>query len=680
MQDENYEPTGSGARAVIAEYKNTKVGELTPKKSLSSSLMILFAILFAMLLSSLLSTSQSFTPSISAKFSDKLSINYLFFPAPTRAQCIRLTSQFEVAIMNTCVACKINTLCQEGNHYETLLTALPSNTVIAKFPNGVASYATADQSTAQSLCESTAIYDVGIDCANSSDKESLVVNSIAKTLYGWLLLPALFGAIIATILFSIGREQRLPPDERAMTGHRQANAVITCLADVTGVTLSWLAVTHGLWITEAIPSSQLNNLTTFSLTLALCVWFTVGVRHYARRRALYDESWQIFSAVTLIGLVHIAITAFTGASGVWPVLLIWITALILVPCIRHLARIVLDNLDLWRRPVVVVGVGDNASSAIRAVTDDFTLGYKVLALADPDAATDPSASIEVGTGLPVISITQLEALEDKVEVLIALDSMQDRGAQQIVHKLVAANRRVHLIPSLRGLPTMGMQVSHFFSHNTVMLTMRNNLSRPDFKIVKRCFDLVAAAIGLILLSPLFLYVSVQVKKDGGPAFYGHTRIGKRGKPFNCLKFRSMHIDSQRMLEELLENDPEARAEWERDFKLKNDPRITKIGELIRATSIDELPQLFNVLRGEMSLVGPRPIIQEELTRYGDYQPFYLRVSPGITGLWQVSGRSDTSYDERVGLDVWYTQNWSLIYDIAILFKTVVVVLGRKGAY
>ena len=142
----------------------------------------------------------------------------------------------------------------------------------------------------------------------------------------------------------------------------------------------------------------------------------------------------------------------------------------------------------------------------------------------------------------------------------------------------------------------------------------------------------------------------------------------------------MHVDSQRLLQELLAEDPSAREEWERDFKLKDDPRITKVGKFIRETSIDELPQLINVLKGEMSLVGPRPIIQEELDRYGDYQQFYLRVRPGITGLWQVSGRSDTSYEERVGLDVWYTQNWSLVYDVAILVKTIDVVFARRGAY
>jgi len=150
--------------------------------------------------------------------------------------------------------------------------------------------------------------------------------------------------------------------------------------------------------------------------------------------------------------------------------------------------------------------------------------------------------------------------------------------------------------------------------------------------------------------------------------------------FPCYKFRSMVLNSQEVLQQLLDSDPEARAEWERDFKLKNDPRITPVGRFIRKTSLDELPQLFNVLRGQMSLVGPRPIISEELIRYDENVDYYLMAKPGMTGLWQVSGRNDVDYDTRVYFDSWYVKNWSLWNDIAILFKTVKVVLHRDGAY
>ncbi|HCI4318393.1 TPA: sugar transferase, partial [Klebsiella pneumoniae] len=170
------------------------------------------------------------------------------------------------------------------------------------------------------------------------------------------------------------------------------------------------------------------------------------------------------------------------------------------------------------------------------------------------------------------------------------------------------------------------------------------------------------------------------RKDGGPAIYGHERVGKNGRKFKCLKFRSMVINSKEVLENLLINDNEAREEWEKTFKLKNDPRITKIGHFLRRTSLDELPQLFNVLKGEMSLVGPRPIITEELQRYNEEVDYYLLSKPGMTGLWQVSGRSDVDYDTRVYLDSWYVKNWSMWNDIAILFKTIAVVLNRDGAY
>ncbi|EOJ2904138.1 sugar transferase, partial [Klebsiella pneumoniae] len=207
-----------------------------------------------------------------------------------------------------------------------------------------------------------------------------------------------------------------------------------------------------------------------------------------------------------------------------------------------------------------------------------------------------------------------------------------------------------------------------------------NLAKWSSRILKRTFDIVGALGIILLLSPLLIYISRKVRKDGGTAIYGHERVGKGGKPFKCLKFRSMVVNSKEVLEELLANDPEVKAEWDATFKLKNDPRITSIGHFLRRTSLDELPQLFNVLKGEMSLVGPRPIITAELERYNDEVDYYLLSKPGMTGLWQVSGRSDVDYDTRVYLDAWYVKNWSMWNDIAILFKTINVVLKKDGAY
>ena len=202
-----------------------------------------------------------------------------------------------------------------------------------------------------------------------------------------------------------------------------------------------------------------------------------------------------------------------------------------------------------------------------------------------------------------------------------------------------------------------------------------------FPIAKRALDVIGAGLGLVLLAPFFLVVALLVRADGGPAFYAHQRVGRGGKLFGCLKFRSMVIDSQARLEALLASDPAARAEWEATRKLKNDPRITRIGRFLRSTSLDELPQLINVLRGEMSLVGPRPVQEAEIDRYyGASAAHYMAVRPGITGLWQVSGRSETSYESRVALDVSYVSRPSMLADLSILLRTPVAVLSRRGAH
>jgi Undecaprenyl-phosphate galactose phosphotransferase WbaP len=208
---------------------------------------------------------------------------------------------------------------------------------------------------------------------------------------------------------------------------------------------------------------------------------------------------------------------------------------------------------------------------------------------------------------------------------------------------------------------------------------RAPVARPGQSTIKSAFDFAAAAVLLVLLLPVLVLLGVLIRLDGGPAMFTHRRVGTGGRCFQCLKFRSMVLDSDAALARLLRDDPAAAKEWAATRKLRSDPRITRIGRILRKTSLDELPQLINVLRGEMSLVGPRPIVEEEINRYGDQIRYYMAARPGMTGLWQVSGRSETTYDERVRLDVRYVREWSLWQDIAILLKTVLVVIQRRGA-
>jgi len=198
---------------------------------------------------------------------------------------------------------------------------------------------------------------------------------------------------------------------------------------------------------------------------------------------------------------------------------------------------------------------------------------------------------------------------------------------------------------------------------------------------KRAFDLVFAILFIIATLPVMAIIFLATKiSSPGPALFRQERIGENGCPFSCMKFRTMVVDAQDRLEQVLAQDEEARVEWELDQKLRNDPRITPIGRFLRASSLDELPQLFNILFGQMSVVGPRPIVQNEIRRYGADFAYYCSVRPGLTGLWQTSGRNDTSYEERVGLDVEYAKNLSLARDIAICFKTVPALLTSRGCY
>jgi Undecaprenyl-phosphate galactose phosphotransferase WbaP len=195
---------------------------------------------------------------------------------------------------------------------------------------------------------------------------------------------------------------------------------------------------------------------------------------------------------------------------------------------------------------------------------------------------------------------------------------------------------------------------------------------------KRVLDLVISITILPIILPTILVLCLLVRRDGGAGLFGHARMGKDGKVFSCWKIRTMVPDAQARLDALLASDAEARAEWERDHKLRNDPRVTRLGNFLRRSSLDELPQIWNVLKGEMSLIGPRPVTEPELQRYGKQAPSYLMMRPGITGLWQVSGRNDISYAERVALDVKYLDEMSLWKDLAILYKTVFAVVGRTG--
>ena len=206
--------------------------------------------------------------------------------------------------------------------------------------------------------------------------------------------------------------------------------------------------------------------------------------------------------------------------------------------------------------------------------------------------------------------------------------------------------------------------------------------RDNFRIWrgKRVFDIAGALVAALIFSPVLLAIVLRLSVSGGSIIFSQKRVGRNGRLFACYKFQTMRPDAEQILEELLRSDPEKRAEWERDYKLRDDPRVTKFGRFLRKTSFDELPQLWNILKGDMSLVGPRPIVSKEMDYYGSNLGHYLSVRPGVTGLWQISGRNDTGYPDRVILDRAYVLSSCLSVDIGIVLRTLTVVLSRSGAY
>lgn len=361
-------------------------------------------------------------------------------------------------------------------------------------------------------------------------------------------------------------------------------------------------------------------------------------------------------------------------------LLAWVFSFLYLAIGRYIMKRVVTAVGVLQVPTVIIGAGKTAELLIQAFQHNMGAGYKIVGLIEDD----PQSS-EIFHKYPIIGtfVQAEEAIRHAGvrNVLIAAPGLPREELLKLVYRLQPHVDHITFVPDLFGVPVGCMELETLFNEKTVLLKIRNNLTQVHNRVFKWIFDCVCSLMGIIVVMPLFLLLSILIYLDSpGPVVFAHRRIGHKGEMFPCYKFRTMVNNSQEVLEGHLANSADARAEWARDFKLKDDPRVTKIGRFLRKTSLDELPQFFNVIKGEMSLVGPRPIVQAEVERYGEYINDYYLVRPGITGMWQVSGRNDIDYSDRVQLDSWYVRNWSMWLDIVLLLKTVKVVVARKGAY
>jgi len=411
---------------------------------------------------------------------------------------------------------------------------------------------------------------------------------------------------------------------------------------------------------------------------------------YTRRRSLWNEVGHLFKAVALSLIAMLSAVALTQLGPFvsrTTLLLAAMDLFVLLPIVRYWTKRLLGALGPWRKRILILGATHMAELAMRGLTADPFLGYEVAGLLD-DNPHKKGKCIGACNGKPVHVLGNLSEAREQMErtnsrdVLIAMPSLLEEKLLALVHELQPCCDNVYLVPQLWGLPMMNLQVDGFPRERVMMLKLSNNLAKPWNGWLKRGFDLLlGTAIALIAL-PAFIIVAILVKLDSkGPALFVQERLGYRGRNFHCLKFRTMRVDGEAMLAQYLKSNPLAMEEWEKYAKLRrHDPRLTRMGGFLRRWSLDELPQLFNVLKGEMSLVGPRPYLPHELGRIGVDLHTILSARPGMTGFWQVSGRNQLTLEDRVKLEGWYVRNWTPWFDCIVFAKTFRVVLFPENGF
>ena len=334
----------------------------------------------------------------------------------------------------------------------------------------------------------------------------------------------------------------------------------------------------------------------------------------------------------------------------------------------------------WGIPTVIIGAGDTGQGMLKMLRAKPHLGFRPVAMLDRRHQVNVPSELESKIVLGDLSLAPMFARKHKsCYAIVTMPGLSSQQLTDVVSDYVGDFSHVLLIPDFFEFSSMWVSARDM--GGVVGLEVTQILAHRLPQLLKRSFDLAIGISGALVLLPLFLMLYAVVRiTSKGPVLYGQKRIGYGRGGFTAWKFRSMVQNADAVLESHLQRDPELRAQWQRDHKLKNDPRVTTVGKFLRKTSLDELPQIWNVLRGEMSLVGPRPIVQAEIPKYGKRFELYCKVRPGITGMWQISGRNDTTYEERIKFDEYYVRNWSVWLDVYILARTVKTVILTEGAY
>jgi Undecaprenyl-phosphate galactose phosphotransferase WbaP len=444
------------------------------------------------------------------------------------------------------------------------------------------------------------------------------------------------------------------------------------------------------------PISHLSAADVAAVTAALCVPIAAGnllTGLYPGVALNPAVEFRQLSRVAFISLLGTAALACLGGplAPLWLLLLLAVAAPVqffMAPFARSAVRAACRHRSWWGYPTIIFGGGDAAATVVRNLLRHPQYGLRPVLVLDGHAPGDErgrAAAMDLGVprvGRPRLAATLAKRFKIR-HAIVVLPDWSRADVTRILERYTRGIPHVTLTSAISpfspGLPMLWRDPRDLAG--VAGTEVRNRLLVRAPRVIKRTMDLTLTLVGGACLLPLLAVIAVLVKlTTPGPAFFGHTRIGLRGQRFKAWKFRSMVRDGADVLRRHLEANPAARAEWELDHKLRDDPRVTRVGAFLRKTSLDELPQLWNVLRGDMSLVGPRPIVDDEVAKYGKYYAVYKSVRPGITGLWQVSGRNDTTYDERLGYDEFYVRNWSPWLDMHLLARTVAALCCTRGAY
>ncbi len=432
---------------------------------------------------------------------------------------------------------------------------------------------------------------------------------------------------------------------------------------------------------------NLSQGPSIDLVMIMALIF-VGARYlvgdYSRRQLFWDGARSTTTALLVCGIAYNAAVSLVGPSGLMVGIAVWSGLIFALPTMRQVMRLFLGKIGVWHLPTAIIGTSPMAQEVVPVLGQQLALGLKVLWVV-PETAEKHLSTAFAGLTPLVAPPDELVAALTAVgcrQVILVPDDRATINHNDLIDQLVGADIAVAIVPSLRRLPLYGLSTNYFFGKDLLLLQVRNNLARLPQRIFKRSLDVIGAILLAIVLAPVFLVFAFLIwKEDRGPIFFRQTRVGRGGRDFTCWKFRTMVVDAEDQMARWETENPVLLARYcESNFKLQADPRVTRVGGWMRRKSLDELPQLLNVLLGEMSLVGPRPLLRRELPDYGAVISLYERVRPGITGLWQISGRSHTTFAERVSYDEWYIKNWTVWYDLVILLQTVWVLLRGQGAY